>query len=130
MDRIRFDPVTGWLGVKAFALLALALLAGCMGQSVTAEGQVVFQGTGAGRDESHRTCSTTVSFGVAGNIASGKATFTAFDGGGNRVASFVLEAGSDGHHREVTGQAGTWTIQVERSSGFAGQYAASLGCPG
>jgi len=106
-------------------VLAAAVLAGCVGNSVSIAGQ----GYAAGTKTKTLQCAAghgNLAFGVQG---AGKMAISVTDGSGATIYSDGgVGAGQDGQSQPLSGKAGTWTLKVSTGFGFSGQYAITMSC--
>lgn len=123
--------------MRAILVVAVALaasFAGCAnggtGQSYAGEGQLAFNGSGAGTEGPRGfECDGTGTLQVGANIGSGSLTVTVKDAAGKTLYTKTLTGpGQSADSKTLTGGAGTWSLQGQRNSQFTGQYSANVSC--
>lgn len=122
----------------ALASVLTIALAGCINpaESIPAEADVTFDGTGNGDQSDKASCDSEATVNGNGDIQDGVLTVTIHDDQGETVFMKSYEGSFATGDIPLSGHSGTWTMEAERSANdvigddFSGSYAFFLNCEG
>lgn len=121
------------LRLAAFALLSIAALSGCIGDS-GGSASVSFDGSGNGSHDDSTDCDSDGTLVASGQVDEGQVDVRVTDGDGATVFSRQFDGGANLDTEPLDGASGDWTIRAVRSSDsllgteFSGDYSFNLSC--
>lgn len=111
-------------------VVGAAALSGCFGDDgrVAANAEVSFSGSEPGTDQDSADCDSDGRLNFVGNLNEGQITVSVRDGANKETFHQTFTGNLEGETEGVNGEAGRWTLQVDRSADFDGSYTVSLTC--
>lgn len=113
------------------ALAASVVLAGCTtdrDDDADRNVELAYEGEEDGSHTDTADCNDDGLLTSTGILEDGNITITVTDGAGDTIYDQTLNGTLTGDSEGLNGEPGEWTVEVERSDGFDGQYIVNLGC--